>query len=79
MDTHVFDYHGTKVRVSVHEGLVCVNAKDTLKCLGFDDADITDNPEEMFRKLVLMKDTRKGLDFCHWTQKVVFPVMQKNL
>jgi hypothetical protein len=79
MDTslpHVFDYHGIKVHVVVCNGLVCIDPKDTLKCLGFKDADKLDNPEEMIKKLVSMKGTRKGLSFSHWVQKVVFPAMK---
>ena len=80
MDTslpHVFDYHGVKVRVVVCNGLVCVNPKDTLKCLGFDSADGFSSPEEMMAKLVSMKGTPKGLAFAHWVQKVVLPAMEK--
>lgn len=79
MDTHVFDYHGVKVHVTVYEGLVCINSKDMLKCLGFNDTDRLNNPEEMVKKLVLMKGTRKGLAFVDWAQRVVFPAMQRNL
>lgn len=78
MDTsspHIFDYHGTKVHVVVINDLVCIDPKDTLKCLGFDNVDGT--PEEMLEKLVSLKGTYKGLAFAHWIQKVVYPAMEK--
>lgn len=82
MDTsspHVFDYHGIKVHVIICNGLVCISPEDTLKCLGSDDADKLDNPEEMMAKLFSMKGTSKGLAFSSWIRKVVFPAMEENL
>ena len=79
MDTsspHVFDYQGIKVHVVVCNGLVCIDPKDTLKCLGFDDTD--SNSEQMIKKVFSMRGTRKGLAFAHWIQKVVYPAMQKS-
>lgn len=74
--THVFDYNGIKVHVIVCEGLVCISPQDTLKCLGFKD-DNQGSLEEMGKKLVSMKHTRKGLAFAHWVKKVVLPAMEK--
>jgi len=79
MDTslpHVFDYHGIKVHIEISQGMVCVDSKDTLKCLGFNDVDRLSNPEEMMAKLLSMKGTHEGLAFAHWVQKVVFPAMR---
>lgn len=80
MDTrlpHVFDYHGIKVRVVVCDGLVCISPQDTLKCLGFENADRFSSPEEMVAKLVSAKGTSKGLAFADWVNKVVLPAMEK--
>lgn len=82
MDTslpHIFDYHGVKVRVVIRNGLVCVNPQDTLKCIGFDNAERFSSPEEMVAKLVSAKGTAKGLAFADWMKKVVLPAMEKNL
>jgi prophage antirepressor-like protein len=72
---HIFDYHGTRVRVEIINGEVCVNSQDTLHCLGVKNAYQLNDPREMQMKLITFYKTKRGLAFCKWLRSVVFPEM----
>jgi hypothetical protein len=71
---HIFDYHGTRVRVEIIKSKVCVNSQDTITCLGVKNADLL-SPREMEMKLITFYRTKNGLAFYKWPKKVVFPEM----